>query len=278
MKLLNCNIGVRLDYSIKKSKSFFKNKKQGVEVLQIGALTDSGVVRENNEDCYAIIRDQEDRSVVIIVADGMGGHRAGGTASQLTCELVEDLISLRLKSGNLCDENIEDFLQEVTQNANRAVLEFSSKYQETKGMGTTLTVLILEEDNLLISHVGDSRVYYVSETELVQLTVDHSYVQELLDNGTITKEEAISHPSKNVITRAIGGSPDVYADIYRKKTKSQDLYLSCTDGLTNMLTEQEIFEVLKGEGELSQKATRLIEMANQKGGGDNITVCLVQLD
>jgi PPM family protein phosphatase len=246
--------------------------------LRIGALTDSGVVREKNEDSFSMIRNQDDGSVVIIVADGMGGHRAGGMASKLTCDMVEHEFQQRLQKGNIVDENIEELLKQITEKANRELLDVASKDDETKGMGTTLTVMVLEGNELVISHVGDSRVYFVGETGLEQITVDHSYVQELLDNGTITIEEALTHPSRNVITRAIGGDQSIDTDIYRRNINPKNMFLACTDGLTNMLTDEEIYDVIKGEGDVSYKAKALIDFANNKGGTDNVTVVLVQLD
>jgi PPM family protein phosphatase len=246
--------------------------------LRIGALTDSGVVREKNEDSFSIIRNQDDGSVVIIVADGMGGHRAGGMASKLTCDMVEHEFQQRIQKGNIVDENIEELLKQITEKANRELLDVASKDDETKGMGTTLTVMVLAGHELIISHVGDSRVYFAGETGLEQITVDHSYVQELLDNGTITWEEALTHPSRNVITRAIGGDQSIDTDIYRRNINPKEMFLACTDGLTNMLTDEEIYDVIQGEGDVSCKAKALIDLANNKGGTDNITVVLVQLD
>ena len=246
--------------------------------MRIGALTDSGVIRDKNEDCFSIIRSQDDTSLAIIVADGMGGHRAGGMASRLTCYLVEEELKERVQKGTLVDEGIENVLKEIFEKANTKVLEEASKSEETKGMGTTLTVMILDGQDLVIAHVGDSRVYFLGETSLEQITIDHSYVQELLDSGTITWDEALTHPSRNLITRAIGGDHSIETDIYRRKINPRNLFLACTDGLTNMLTDEEIYRVCHGEEDVDDKVKALIDSANDKGGTDNITVVLVQLD
>lgn len=242
----------------------------------VGALTHSGVVRERNEDTFCIVRDAQGEAVAFIVADGMGGHSLGDVASKIATECVEMEILKALNENQLNKENMPMFFQMLFSQANEHVLRVANEHPNHSGMGTTLTVLLFFQGDAYIAHVGDSRAYLFREDVLSQITVDHSYVQELVDNGTITPEQAVVHPSKNVITRAIGGHASVEIDLETRKLQQNDAFLLCTDGLTNMLTDIEIANCIAANTDAQTICEELLEGALTNGGYDNITVVFVR--
>lgn len=231
----------------------------------LGIETDVGNKRSFNEDSVGYYEDEN--FGIYIVADGMGGHNAGEVASKLAKDV---LLSYVLNHRD--EESPEEILNEALQNANRRIYKEGLLNEECNGMGTTITAALLRENELTVVNVGDSRAYVLKDDELVKVTKDHSLVQELLDNGTITKEEAKNHPNKNVITRAVGTNPVVKADYYELDIREVSKVLLCSDGLTNEVTEEEILNVIKSDNK--DQCLQLINMSKENGGRDNISVII----
>jgi len=230
--------------------------------LVVGAATDVGRVRGHNEDAYLV----DDQLGLVAVADGMGGHQAGEVASATALEALRAAVS----SG--------DGVRDAVTAANDAVFEKSTSDDRLRGMGTTLTVGTLAAGGtLLLGHVGDSRAYLLHDGGLRRVTVDHSLVEELIQAGEITEEEAESDPRRSMITRALGIEPNVDVDLYPLQVASRDRLLLCSDGLTGMVREAEIQTVLRDEPDPTRAAQQLIEAANAAGGVDNITVLVVDV-
>ncbi len=229
--------------------------------------SDKGLVRPENQDAL-IIEKLEDNSAAIIVCDGMGGARGGAVASQLATELILK----HLKKEN--NDDIEKKLINAINEANSAVYEKSLEEEELSGMGTTVVAVILQNGDATIAHVGDSRAYLVGKDKIVQLTVDHSYVQEMVDTGKISKEEARIHPKKNIITRALGVTPKVEAEINKVKLQEGQILLACTDGLINHISDEEIYNIINKSKE---PVSELIALANSRGGSDNITIAIADM-
>ena len=212
---------------------------------------------------------------IFIVADGMGGHAAGEVASEMAVRFVaRELDSLR----GLTDEQVAERMRTAIRTANGAIFQRTLTEHDKRGMGTTVTALVLYETRFLMGQVGDSRAYLLRDGRLSQVTKDHSYVQEQVDAGYLTPEQARSHPYSNVITRCVGANNDVIPDIYVGTVKPGDLFLLASDGLTGMLEDHQLAESL-APGEMpQQQVDRLIEEANRHGGLDNITAILVRVD
>ncbi|MBE7010593.1 MAG: Stp1/IreP family PP2C-type Ser/Thr phosphatase [Ruminococcaceae bacterium] len=249
-------------------------------MLRWGGCTDVGQTRPINEDGY-YISDYSSKfdAIYAIVADGMGGHRAGEIASGLALGLVSEAVNRRF-FAQMNAQGLKELLAEAVREANRMIYEKSVSEIGCDGMGTTITLCLVFGNYAMIAHVGDSRAYMLRGGALHQITTDHSLVQELLRKGQITPEEAEKHPQKNVITRALGTDTDVDIDIYEFSVCSGDCILLCSDGLSNMLSDNEIKEALMHEKEKSENALAegLIDLANQKGGYDNITAVILKKD
>ena len=243
--------------------------------MQYFGLTDVGSVRENNEDSFGI-RQISDHAAAFVVADGMGGHLGGEEASSTAVDYVLNAIDeSSAKFNKYSDKQMENFLKNTVIKVNKALFEKANDNSDLMGMGTTLVICILLKDKYYVSNVGDSRLY-IHSSSLTQITKDHSYVSELVDMGAITKEQALTHPGKNVITRAVGTEADVTADIFKGKLKSQDVILICTDGLTNMVNDSAIADIIS-TGDKPQSITEsLVKLAKENGGKDNITVVTVK--
>jgi protein phosphatase len=225
-----------------------------------GFATDIGRVRQGNEDCYLV------ESPLFAVADGMGGHRGGEVASHLALDTVE---AMHLRGeGTLADQ---------VREANRAVFERSSKDRSVAGMGTTLTAALVDGEGLHLAHVGDSRAYLLRAGSLRQLTDDHTLVNRMVKAGEITRAEAEVHPHRNVVTRSIGTEPDVPVDEQSVALLEGDRILLCSDGLTGMVTEDQIQAILESTDDAQQAADRLIRAANRAGGIDNITAVVLDV-
>ncbi len=228
------------------------------------AKTDTGRQRRDNEDCALA------RPPVFVVADGMGGAQAGEVASGLAVEAFAQGLT---ESGSA-----EERLASTAREANRRIFELASSQRERAGMGTTLTAAYLDDSQLAIAHVGDSRAYLFRAGELQRLTQDHSLVDELVRRGKLTEEEAAEHPQRSIITRALGPEPDVEVDTWTYPVRAGDLLLLCSDGLTSMVSEERVAEILAGADDLETAAQALIDEANRAGGRDNITVVLFRLE
>ena len=240
--------------------------------LLYSARTDVGMIRSGNEDNFAV-HATGDRGL-FIVADGMGGHAAGEVASEMAVQIVErELQGVK----NLDDRSVPETVAEALRKANRKIHDRTITEVDKQGMGTTASVLLLSAMRYLIGQVGDSRVYLLRDGALHQLTKDHSYVQEQVDAGFLTPEQARYHPYSNVITRCVGASPEVEPDIYTGETKVGDLFLVASDGLTGMVDDRRLQMLLMSRAEPERKVHALISEANGRGGLDNITAIVVQV-
>ena len=235
-----------------------------LRVAEQYAATDTGRQRRANEDALL------SRSPLFVVADGMGGAQAGEVASQIAVEAF--------KRGLRNSLEPEAALAELTREANARIHELSHSHTEQAGMGTTLTAMYVGEQDVAIAHVGDSRAYCLRDGELIRLTDDHSLVDELMRQGRLTPEEAEEHPQRSVITRALGPEGTVEVDTRSFHARAGDVYLLCSDGLTTMVSEQELTRVLREHRQLRGAGEALIAAANAAGGRDNITVLLVRLE
>lgn len=233
----------------------------------INGLTDIGLLREINEDsCYFY---EKDEKFVIAVSDGMGGHNAGEVASRIAVDTFKEFAENNDMYGNT-----EKLLRIAFREINDRIYAYACQNKDARGMGATVVAAVGYEDRVVIGNIGDSRAYIVNDDKIIQITEDHSYVNELLKSGMITAEEARSHPRKNEILKAVGIGMDVFPDIFNIIIKKGDKLLLCTDGLTNMLTDSEILEILNSEENNENATKRLIAVANEKGGADNITAVL----
>ncbi len=235
-----------------------------LRVAEQYAVTDTGRQRRANEDSLLA------RAPLFVVADGMGGAQAGEVASQIAVE--------SFKPGLADDAHPELQLAEIARSANLRIHERSHTNAEQAGMGTTLTAVYVGEHEISIAHVGDSRAYCLRDGELLRLTDDHSLVDELMRQGRLTPEEAVEHPQRSVITRALGPESTVEVDTRSFHARPGDVYLLCSDGLTTMLSEERILELLSSTPRLRDAGEALIAAANEAGGRDNITVVLIRLE
>jgi PPM family protein phosphatase len=231
-------------------------------IEQVGR-TDVGRQRSANEDSLVV------RPPLFAVADGMGGAKAGEVASAVAVEAVE--------GAQESSEPTEAQLANIVREANRRIYDLAVADESRRGMGTTLTLAKLHGDEVSLAHVGDSRAYRLRDGELEQLTRDHSLVAELERSGQITPEAAEHHPQRSIITRALGPEPDVEVDTYTLAGRDGDVFLICSDGLTSMISDDEVASILRSAGSLDEAADGLVRAANQSGGKDNITVILFRL-
>lgn len=234
--------------------------------------TDVGLKRNSNQD-FVYASDQKVGRLpsLLIVADGMGGHAAGDLASRVC---VETMVSSIEGSGQT--ETIP-ILAEAVQKANRAVLKKAAEKPEYAGMGTTIVAAVIDGNTLYVANVGDSRLYLIDDDRIDQITLDHSLVAEMVRSGRISPEQMRNHPEKNIITRAVGGEENVKADFFDVGLHKGDVVLLCSDGLTNMVEDEQIFRIIRREKTLRDAGQKLISAANSAGGRDNISVVLARL-
>lgn len=237
------------------------------------AKTDVGKAREMNQDYYYISGPQ-DPIKIYILADGMGGYNGGEIASKLATTTALSYITSNFEDTPKEREDILKLIKSAMEYANMVVYEKSKEQKELEGMGTTLEICLIYNNKLYLGHVGDSRIYRLRREFFRKLTHDHSYVQKLVKDGTITEEEASHHPKKNMLMKALGCTAFVEPDVTVKGFIKDDIILICSDGLTNMVEEQEIYNILKNKGTLA--AEKLVEKANEKGGYDNITAIVIR--
>lgn len=244
--------------------------------LFISGVTDVGMVREHNEDFIS----WEPQMGLVMLADGMGGHNAGEVASKLAIESIREAIG-EVLSPDMVEFNVIDLSEAVYRSivyANDEIIRKASNSVECAGMGTTIVVTLFLGGRLIMGSVGDSRIYRIRDNKLSQLTTDHSLVQEMVNNGYLSEEEAQISSSRNLITRALGISDVVEVDVKEDSTEPGDVYLLCSDGLTDLVTDEEIEEVLLLHADDLERAnTELVALANKKGGSDNISVIIVGL-
>jgi serine/threonine protein phosphatase PrpC len=243
--------------------------------LSVGARTDVGMIRSGNEDSF--FADCLPAYGVFIVADGMGGHAAGEVASAMAVQIVTRELS-GLNGGELLrDEDAGRAISEALRAANRAIYNRTIEEADKQGMGTTVSALVITESRYVIGQVGDSRVYLMREGSLMQLTKDHSYVQEQVDAGYLTPEQARFHPYSNVITRCVGAGADVQPDLYSGAVRPGDIFLIASDGLTGMVDDRRLSQLLLSGAPPGRIVDAMIAEANGRGGLDNITAIVVQV-
>ena len=241
--------------------------------MRIIAKSDIGKVRDMNQDSYYVSDLEKDELKLYILADGMGGYKGGEIASSLAIANVRNFIINNFKNTKKERESILKLLQNSIEYANIIVYEKSLEDEELHDMGTTLDVCLIYNNKVFIGHVGDSRVYRIRKNIIRKLTTDHSYVEKLVKEGTITKEEAYNHPKKNMLMKALGCNSLVEPDVICKGFLKDDILLMCSDGLTNMLRDNEIYNLLLTNPENPVDA--LINNANNLGGYDNITAIII---
>ncbi len=243
-------------------------------MVEVFGLSDVGCIRELNEDCYCIcgFGDNSERGFCIL-ADGMGGHNAGEVASQNAVKLIAEEMNRLLESG---EKEIPGQLSRAVSAANTGVYTMASENPIHRGMGTTVVTAFIDDGTAYVANVGDSRAYAVRDDEIVQITTDHSVVSELVMRGTITKEEARLHPQKNIITRAVGTDKSVRTDIFEYNYSPGDVMIICSDGLSTMLDDNRILEIIKSKKTSEDTVNSLIAAAKEEGGLDNITVICIR--
>lgn len=243
--------------------------------MQYWGLTDPGMVRKQNQDAYHIVR-LDKASVLAIVCDGMGGAKSGNVASSLAVDVFVQEVQRRWVPGTDWDK-ADQILRSAVKLANFTVYDQAKQFVEFDGMGTTLVAALIRGQKVTVVNVGDSRAYGITEGGIRQLTKDHSLVQLMVDRGEIRPEMAKSYPGKNLITRAIGTEPVVLCDMFRQEFQRGDFLLLCSDGLSNMMDDQEIlFEVVHGVNK-SRCCQRLLDITKTRGAPDNVTSILIAL-
>ena len=243
--------------------------------MQYYGLSDIGRSRKENQDKIYLV-DKDSELKLFILADGMGGANAGSVASSTAVDFIKDCILKKFKSINKDRESIENLIKESMSVANNYVYDKSKAIREYAGMGTTVITAIIYRNKVYLGHIGDSRAYRVRKNIIRQLTKDHSYVQALVENGSISKEEAQNHPQKNVLLKVLGCEKNVEPDVITKGFLHADVLLICTDGLPNMLDTDEIYNIVTDNKKDVEKGCELlIANANEQGGYDNISVILI---
>ncbi len=240
--------------------------------MKIVARTDKGIVRDNNQDSYTAF-ELEGGAILAVVCDGMGGAAEGALASSEAVKIIRDFIAERYQN-DMSDISIRSLLVSAIENANKHIYNISGTDESYEGMGTTVVASLITNSFVYIAHAGDSRAYKITDGELLQLTRDHSVVQNMLESGEITPEEAQDHPSKHIITRALGVDDFIRTDFCQEPFEDKDILILCSDGLTNYVKSDDILR-LTSDGDFYKYADRLVNLANQNGGGDNITVVAV---
>lgn len=236
--------------------------------MLVSAKSDVGLVRPVNEDSYLFVMPN-----LFVVADGMGGHVAGEIASKLAVDTVVACIT-----GDRSHTPPPALLNQAITDANRAVYNASQAGSQYAGMGTTVTAVYIDKDKVYWGHVGDSRLYLLHAEDLRQLTNDHSLVSELIRTGSITEDEARCHPQRNILTRAVGAADKVQVEVGQTNWQPGDSLLLCTDGLTNMLDESQVLEIISLRSSIDSRLDQLIDSAKKAGGLDNITAILLQYE
>ena len=255
-------------------------------IFDIGftALSDVGLVRSNNEDRWLALN-THNGDIVLAVADGMGGHQAGEIASSETVEFLQKAFSKQNLNETTWGDQDQDppdffdneFILQMIQKNNSKIYHLSLEKNESKGMGTTLTMAIIRKNLLKIAQIGDSRAYLIRKKKLIRLTKDHSVVQREVDMGLLSPEEALHDPRKNIITKALGILPEVEPDLYEYRLSPKDRILICSDGLYDLVPENELLSICT-DSSIEKVSYKLIEQAKQYGGKDNITVVLADIN
>lgn len=242
-----------------------------ISEIELGQLTDIGRKRTHNEDCLGFFTFGPGE-VLAIIADGMGGHSSGEVASRLAVGIIREVYSKEMK-----EKGVLEALKSAFREANFTILQRSLEEEELKGMGTTLTALAINKEEAFVGHMGDSRAYLIRNETLTQLTKDHTMVNRMIEQGLLSEEEARRHPQRNVIYKTLGVNMDSDLQLLGPiPIFPNDIFLLCTDGLTNLVTDQEILEMIK-KAPPQEACENLVQLANQRGGHDNITVEILKL-
>ncbi len=242
-------------------------------MIKAYAKSDQGKVREINQD-YFYISNSLDEVQLYILADGMGGYNGGEIASKLAVQTAKNYIENNFKDIEKDRDSIIQLLGSSMEYANMVVYEKSKENPELQGMGTTLEICLIYNNKVYIGHVGDSRIYRIRKQFIRKLTQDHSYVQKLVKEGTITKEQAAHHPQKNMLMKALGCNAFVEPDVMVKGFLKDDILIICSDGLTNLVDQETIYEMASKN--IEQATKDLVKLANDRGGYDNITVVIIK--
>lgn len=239
--------------------------------MEIIAMSDVGNVRSINQDYVRYFQKNKDESLIVL-CDGMGGHNAGEIASQMTCD---DIIEHYKNHGDFENENeIQVWMQDIINHAHKTVKEKSLEFEELEGMGTTVVIMLIKDNHLYVSHVGDSRAYLFEDNQLIQLTKDDTLVNVLLDSGTISKDEALVHPQKNILLQAVGVS-DVLKISFVSRMINEAIILVCSDGLYNSLFDAQLVSIINQDIDIETRGKELMDLANEFGGKDNIGFALI---
>ena len=243
-------------------------------IYEFCSRTDTGLTRQNNEDALAF----DLASGLCILADGMGGYNAGEIASGMAVAFIKSEMSrwLSQTGRNASAREVRRAMEICVENANHSIFNAASSTPQYTGMGTTLVVGVFQADRLMLGHIGDSRCYRLRGGQFQQITKDHSLLQEQIDAGWITPEQALTSPNKNLVTRALGVEDTVQAEVNEHRVESGDLYVMCSDGLSDMVSDAAIARIMLASSALKEKANDLINVANKAGGRDNISVVLAQ--
>ncbi|KKE78326.1 Stp1/IreP family PP2C-type Ser/Thr phosphatase [Oceanobacillus caeni] len=235
-------------------------------------LTDRGRVRSHNEDAGGIYYNSTNQ-LLAVIADGMGGHQAGDVASKMAITQIDKQWKNTKKFEK--PNEIEEWLQNTIQEINKAIYEHAQNNQECEGMGTTLVIVVHIDEFLTVAHIGDSRCYLLNQHKLKQVTEDHSLVNALVQSGQISRDDAKHHPRKNVVLRALGSELQVDADIKTISIDENEKILLATDGLTDKILDEELFEIINKHDDIHLACQELIDLANNRGGEDNISLILL---
>jgi PPM family protein phosphatase len=243
-------------------------------IYHFSSRTDAGLARPNNED--AVLLDEHNR--LAILADGMGGYNAGEVASSMAATLIRSKLGawLAQKSGEASARDLRRAMEDSVEVANRAVFKASLANPNFAGMGTTLVMAVFQDQRIMVAHIGDSRGYRLHGGRLARITRDHSLLQEQLDAGLITAQQAAGATYRNLVTRALGVEDTVIVEVNEVRVEPGDCFLLCSDGLSDMIDDDMIADILRLETSLDERAARLVDAANAHGGRDNITVLLAQ--
>ncbi|TFJ94604.1 Stp1/IreP family PP2C-type Ser/Thr phosphatase [Lentibacillus salicampi] len=237
--------------------------------------TDQGQIRSHNEDAGGVFYNQTGQ-LLAVIADGMGGHQAGDVASQMATSMIQ--VKWENTKVFHSSEESESWLTEILQETNRTLLDHAQNNEACAGMGTTVVAVICTDEFFAVSHVGDSRCYKLDDDGFRQITEDHSLVNELVRSGQISKDDAEQHPRKNVLLKALGTEADIAADSQSIEWESDSKLLLCSDGLTNKLTDDELSSFIHTDRDPESISNRMIELANDRGGEDNISLIIVHHD
>lgn len=242
-------------------------------MISVGFKTDKGNMRSSNEDSLFVMPDQQ----LYIVADGVGGHNSGELASRMSVGYMAQYVAMHPLSSVASKKDLRKYFLDCFQGANELIYSKSLEEENNNGMATTTVLCYLEGSDCYVVNVGDSRAYLVREGVMRQLTEDHTLVQDMLRSGLLTKEEALTHPDRNMITRAIGGESAIEPDFYRFETCPGDVILLCTDGLYGEVSADRILALSSDTFSMHELATKLVDEANQAGGKDNISVVCIRI-